>query len=290
MKNLKNKMRNTKGITLVALVITIIILLILAAITIAQLSGSRLFENAKRATEVSKQANLEEQVKLAVMGSLDNNGDIVVEDLVANLEAIEGATVTGTGFPYTVTVGTASVVVNENGTVGEGSGGAGGGQSGRASITETPTGENGKFATGQEVTFGGEKFFVVSDNGTKLTLLAKYCLNRAGTAQTDKDATFNGIGDAGYGRQFSNSNYWPDRFTSSPYDLQTSSEIGYAETDSTTNSELYVTKNAVLTARAYGQAKGVTGRLMTKGEADSMRSSNIAIMNGKWTEMATNIL
>lgn len=42
-------MRQQKGITLVALVITIIILLILAGISIASLSGSGLFDNARRA-------------------------------------------------------------------------------------------------------------------------------------------------------------------------------------------------------------------------------------------------
>lgn len=42
-------MRGQKGITLVALVITIIILLILAGISIATLSGSGLFENARKA-------------------------------------------------------------------------------------------------------------------------------------------------------------------------------------------------------------------------------------------------
>ena len=43
--------KKNKGITLVALVITIIILLILAGISIAQLTGNGLFENAKLAKE-----------------------------------------------------------------------------------------------------------------------------------------------------------------------------------------------------------------------------------------------
>ena len=55
------KMRKqAKGITLVALVITIILLLILAGITISQLSGSGLFENAKLAEEKSKNAQEQE--------------------------------------------------------------------------------------------------------------------------------------------------------------------------------------------------------------------------------------
>ena len=43
-----------KGITLVALVVTIILLLILAGISIATLTGSGLFENAKLAEQKSK--------------------------------------------------------------------------------------------------------------------------------------------------------------------------------------------------------------------------------------------
>ena len=50
-----------KGITLVAVVITIIILLILAGITISQLTGSGLFENAKLAEEKSKNSQEKEE-------------------------------------------------------------------------------------------------------------------------------------------------------------------------------------------------------------------------------------
>ena len=48
--------RKNKGITLVALVITIVILLILAGISIAQLTGNGLFKNAKLAKEKSENA------------------------------------------------------------------------------------------------------------------------------------------------------------------------------------------------------------------------------------------
>ena len=55
-------MKEQKGITLVALVITIIILLILAGISIASLTGSGLFNKAKEAKNASANAqNLENQ-------------------------------------------------------------------------------------------------------------------------------------------------------------------------------------------------------------------------------------
>ena len=46
---MKNKLKNTKAITLIALVITMIVLLIIAGITIAQLTQSGLFEKARLA-------------------------------------------------------------------------------------------------------------------------------------------------------------------------------------------------------------------------------------------------
>lgn len=49
-------MKSTKGITLVALVVTIIILLILAGVSIAALTNTELFEKAKKAEHESKNA------------------------------------------------------------------------------------------------------------------------------------------------------------------------------------------------------------------------------------------
>lgn len=57
-------MKSQKGITLVALVITIIILLILAGISIASLTGSDLFGKAKQAAEDSHTAAREENQTL----------------------------------------------------------------------------------------------------------------------------------------------------------------------------------------------------------------------------------
>ena len=57
-------MKQQKGITLVALVITIIILLILAGISIATLQGSGLFSNTKEAKNASENAQIEENSTL----------------------------------------------------------------------------------------------------------------------------------------------------------------------------------------------------------------------------------
>lgn len=286
-------MKSKKGITLITLVITIVILLILAGITITSMTGENgLFTRTQQATTQSKQAELEEQVKLAVMASLDNHGNLDESQLQENLGKIKGATVTGTTYPYTVAVGSETTKVFEDGTVGEtaSGGGSNSGSGSGSGIGNSSTIASGTYTPGQEVEFKGEKFFVVEDKGSSVVLLAKYCLNRAGTAQVDKNARYSDYTSGsdkieGYGRRFSANNYWSNDFTSSPFDLQTDAMITKATADGTTVDENNNTiKNAVLTAKSYGESKGVTGRLMTKAEADSMVSSNSVIMYGKWAD------
>ena len=60
-------MRNQRGITLVALVITIIVLLILAAVTIAALGGSNgILTNASKSTVANEIGEVKDLVALAV--------------------------------------------------------------------------------------------------------------------------------------------------------------------------------------------------------------------------------
>ena len=84
------KEKSIKGITLVALVITIVILLILAGISIQAITNTGLFANAKRASEESKYANAEEKVKMAVMASYDENASLNKDLLKDNLNKIDG--------------------------------------------------------------------------------------------------------------------------------------------------------------------------------------------------------
>ena len=59
-------LRRNKGITLVALVITIVILLILAGISIQAITNTGLFANAKKAKEKSMEGQLKEEISLAI--------------------------------------------------------------------------------------------------------------------------------------------------------------------------------------------------------------------------------
>lgn len=68
------KQNNNKGITLIALVITIIVLLILAGVTISLLTGKNgILTQAQKAKELNEISDFEEQIKLAVLTSKINS-------------------------------------------------------------------------------------------------------------------------------------------------------------------------------------------------------------------------
>lgn len=87
--NLKNK----KGITLIALVITIIILLILAGITIVALTGDNgIIKQANDAKNKTKQSEVKEALELSVLTSRINEpeiGSIDIEKLKEELEKLK---------------------------------------------------------------------------------------------------------------------------------------------------------------------------------------------------------
>lgn len=89
------KQMNTRndGITLIALAITIIVLLILAGVTIATLTGNNgILSKASEAREKTENAAAEEAVKMEVLGSFDNTGiynkNLAKTNLETNLGAI----------------------------------------------------------------------------------------------------------------------------------------------------------------------------------------------------------
>ncbi len=113
------KEKSIKGITLVALVITIVILLILAGISIQAITNTGLFENTKRAAEESKYANAEEKVKMAVMASYDENASLNKDLLKKSLNKIDGINpkVTEITWDLKVNVDGYEFTITEVGTV-----------------------------------------------------------------------------------------------------------------------------------------------------------------------------
>lgn len=111
------KTKENKAITLVALVITIIVLLILAGISISMLTGEhgilQRAEGAKKNTEI---ASAKEQIQVEVLGSYGTDGKLDMNTLKTNLEKI-GAIVTGEDFPLTVTLNGFTFTVDSDGNV-----------------------------------------------------------------------------------------------------------------------------------------------------------------------------
>ena len=83
-----SKIEDTKGITLIALVITIIILLILAQVTIATLTDKNgILEKSKEAKIQYEIAQIKEQIAVEIMGEqAKNQWDITEKQLKDILE------------------------------------------------------------------------------------------------------------------------------------------------------------------------------------------------------------
>ena len=118
----KNK-RLEKGITLIALVITIIVLLILAGVTISMLTGENgILKQATSAKDTTDKSEFEEKVKLAVMASkVNDKGAIDLTTLEAEIGKMKGTEITKNGtennLPWTVKKGSYEVTITAEGTI-----------------------------------------------------------------------------------------------------------------------------------------------------------------------------
>ena len=83
-------LKSNKAITLVALIITIIILLILAGITIASLTKNGLFNKTKQAEENYFLAEVEEHIKTIIYEkNVEKQGNATLQDIVDGLDEDE---------------------------------------------------------------------------------------------------------------------------------------------------------------------------------------------------------
>ena len=114
-----NQKEAQKGITLIALVITIIVLLILAGVSIAMLTGQNgILTQANNAKNETELASAKEKVELAVIGAISQtrDGTLKVGNLRTEL-ANYGGTIEGEAFPVTATVDGKSFTVDDKGNV-----------------------------------------------------------------------------------------------------------------------------------------------------------------------------
>ena len=120
-RGLKGNSKN-RGITLVALVITIIVLLILAGITIAQLTGTGgLLNKVLEAKDNTKYANALEKINLAISASYGSNTEIDDNLLLINLNNIQGIKnkLTSIVYPVKINIDGYDFQINSNGQVSE---------------------------------------------------------------------------------------------------------------------------------------------------------------------------
>ena len=90
MQKQKNKQR---GITLIALVVTVIVLIILAGVSIAMLVGENgIITQAQTAKKKKKNASLKEELSIKVVESLNMAGKIDIEKLNSSLAKVDGLT------------------------------------------------------------------------------------------------------------------------------------------------------------------------------------------------------
>ena len=110
----KNIVKKQTGITLIALVITIIVLLILAGVSIATLTGNNgILTQANTAKENNKVAAAKEKVQVEALGSIDKSGKFNESTFEENVtKNIKGSTVKKSGNSLIVTVDGYDVTVD----------------------------------------------------------------------------------------------------------------------------------------------------------------------------------
>lgn len=121
----KSNFKRNNGITLVALVITIILLLILAGITISSLTSSGLFKAAQNARTTTDESTILEKIKLSLMNSRFGEGKygeidlgLLEEELVR--QGIESSEITkgeGGKLPWKITHNGFTFEIKEDGTI-----------------------------------------------------------------------------------------------------------------------------------------------------------------------------
>ena len=236
---MKQRFKNEKGITLVALVITIIVLLILAGVTLAMVMGdSGIFGKANSAKEKTQLSNAEETIKLAVLEnkvkSVSGDAALTNEKLkeeIAKKLTEQGYAVSGSTVTY---YGDKTIDI------------------------ENYLEKDLTYNVGDKVMVGGENFYVIkasSASEEKVSLLAEKNIDTTTMVQSDSANTI----------AFSSTNYWKNiEGKTYPYNLN--------------NTATLANTGAIAIAKAYGTAKGGEGRLMTYEEANELKNTNSAMI------------
>ena len=202
-----------KGITLIALVITIIIIIILAGITIATLTGENgIITRSMNAKGDAILAEGREKIKLAAIDAyIGGAGTILYEDLIEALNKnFKG---NGTGIDYYQIVegdsSTSSWKVRAHTSAGDVDEIIGGNQAPQVSYQWKVVADNdnsGTISIGDEVaplidSIKNEHFIIINISGSLLELLTKLCVDTTSNSQSNSapSVTFDKVFDTGDG-------------------------------------------------------------------------------------------
>ena len=112
------KITKAKGITLIALIITIVVLLILAGVSIATLTGDNgLLNKAQEAKIENDKAGKKEKLQVEIMGSYGTDGKIDIEQLNKNLKELGVENADITKLPAKIEIEEDAYVITGNGNI-----------------------------------------------------------------------------------------------------------------------------------------------------------------------------
>ena len=259
--------KQKKGITLIALVITIIVLLILAGISISMLSGDNgILRKAVDAKTWTENSQITERIQLAYHSALTGGqGSYTKESLEAELKNEFGEN------NYNVDDSD-----NDNWVLSAK-------ENGKEQSVTIPAGQKKEeetfktYKVGDEVTINGEHFYVIYDsNETESTVrvLSKECIDTVNLVQLIGENNWNNGLTA-----FSTSNYWVDSNdnllskygNAYPADLTIDSNL--TEEDGQVKKALYISQQ-------YGKKFGAEeSRLLTYEEARELENCGLCIVS-----------
>lgn len=112
-------MKEQRGITLIALIVTIVVLLIVAGITIVNIrGGDKTIDKAQDAKIQHEKSDITERIQAAVLSSATPEGDFVLEDVKSAItQNVNNATFLNNQFPLNVQVDSNRYYVDAEGQV-----------------------------------------------------------------------------------------------------------------------------------------------------------------------------
>ena len=256
---MKNILKKKEGITLIALVITIIVLLLLAGVSISMLSGQDgILGKASQAKQLTNETEISDGIKQAYLTAMAEGEGKITESLLQEAlndqfgSAKATGSITKSGEEIkSVTIDGITVEFGES---------ANAKQWTWTDNQEEGTEGHGEISVGDLITHKEkttEKFYVIKITGDTVAMLAAKNITTTGTLKQS---------DSAPAVAFSNTNYWSGDY---PLNLNT-----YTPADATKIKDT----DAIEIARAYGDTFDVTGsdvkgRLMTVEEIEDLGGS-----------------